>query len=192
MTRLAQPGTGNDPRRAAHPQTTEMSVPRKDTNMTTTSYRQRAMRITKAALIATATVAATIGFAGTAAAGDDIDFLSPSGHVLCSMSSGHDVNDQADYGKGAVVCQVLNHAYPQPPLPDCPLAGREYDLFQGTPAALGCQGGLILDPLPATLDYGQTRSVGTITCDVERSGVTCTDSSTGHFLRLSRESYQLG
>jgi hypothetical protein len=43
-----------------------------------------------------------------------------------------------------------------------------------------------------TLDYGETRSIATITCDVEPWGVTCTDSTTGHFLRLSRGSYELG
>jgi hypothetical protein len=42
------------------------------------------------------------------------------------------------------------------------------------------------------LNYGQTRSAGAITCDSERPGMTCTDSGTGHFFRLSRESYQLG
>jgi len=31
-----------------------------------------------------------------------------------------------------------------------------------------------------------------MTCDSEPSGMTCTDSSTGHFFRISRESYQLG
>jgi hypothetical protein len=43
-----------------------------------------------------------------------------------------------------------------------------------------------------TLDYGQTRSVGTITCSSEPSGVACTDSSTGHFFRVSQESYDVG
>ena len=43
-----------------------------------------------------------------------------------------------------------------------------------------------------TLDYGQTRCLGPITCDSEPTGMTCTDTSTGHFLRVSRESYQLG
>ena len=33
---------------------------------------------------------------------------------------------------------------------------------------------------------------GKITCDSEPSGVTCTDTSTGHFFRVSGESYQLG
>jgi hypothetical protein len=45
---------------------------------------------------------------------------------------------------------------------------------------------------PPVLGYGQTHSIGTITCDSEPSGVTCTDGSTGHFFRTSRESYQLG
>jgi hypothetical protein len=160
--------------------------------MTTIAYRRRAMTFTRLAVMATATVAATIGSAGTAHADDEIDFRSPSGGILCAMTRGHDINDPARYGKGAVACQVLNHTYPQPPLPGCPVAGREYDLQQGTPASLGCQGGLIVDPPPPPLDYGQTRSVGTITCDVEPSGVTCTDSSTAHFLRLARDSYQLG
>ena len=43
-----------------------------------------------------------------------------------------------------------------------------------------------------TLDFGQTRSVGTITCDSEESGVTCTDTATYHFFRVSPESYDLG
>jgi hypothetical protein len=43
-----------------------------------------------------------------------------------------------------------------------------------------------------TLDYGQTRSLGSITCDSEPSGLTCTDTGSGHFFRLSRESYDVG
>ncbi|OBA78335.1 hypothetical protein A9W99_24790 [Mycobacterium sp. 1164966.3] len=144
------------------------------------------------ALSATATVTATIGLAGPAHADDKIDFRSPSGDVVCSMAQRHDMNDPASYGKGVVACQVLNHTYPQPPLADCPVAGREYDLEQGTPASLGCQGGLIVDPLPPKFDNGQSWLVGTITCEIAPPGVTCTDSSTGHFLRLSRDSYQLG
>jgi hypothetical protein len=43
-----------------------------------------------------------------------------------------------------------------------------------------------------TLGYGQSLSAGAITCDSEPTGMTCTDRSTGHFFRVSRESYQLG
>jgi hypothetical protein len=160
--------------------------------MTTTSCRQRVVTTVTRALIATATVSATIGLAGPAHADDQTGFQSPSGGIVCTMGQRHDPNNPARDGQGMVACQVLNHTYPQPPLADCPVAGREYDLAQGSPASLGCQGGLIVDPLPPKLDYGQSRSVGTITCDIAPSGVTCTDSSTGHFLHLSRESYQLG
>jgi hypothetical protein len=128
---------------------------RKEDHMTTILYRQRATTIRKLALIATATVTATIGLAGTAHANDEIVFRSPSGDILCTMTQGHDINDPVHYGKGTVACQVLNHTYPQPPLADCPVAGREYDLEQGTPASLGCQGGVIVDPLPPKFDNGQ-------------------------------------
>jgi hypothetical protein len=159
--------------------------------VTTIACRQRAMAFTKLALLATATVAATIGLAGTATADDEFDFRSPTGDVLCAMAVGHDLDDQAHYGRGSVACQV-KHTYALPPLADCALAGREYDLDEGAPSALGCQGGVIVDPPPPTLGYGHTRSVGAITCDVEPSGVTCSDSSTGHFMFLSRDSYELG
>src|SRR5439155_7371503 len=58
----------------------------------------------------------------------------------------------------------------------------------------GCDSGSgpLSVPHDSTLKYGQTLSAGPITCDSEPSGVTCTGSSTGHFFRVSRESYQLG
>ena len=42
------------------------------------------------------------------------------------------------------------------------------------------------------LDYAQARSAGAITCSSEQSAMRCTDVSTGHFFRVSRESYELG
>jgi hypothetical protein len=122
----------------------------------------------KLALIARATVGAAIGLAGTATANGEFDFRSPSGDVVCAMEVGHDPKDQANYGKGAVYCQV-KHTYLQPPLADCPLGGREYDLEEGTPSALGCQGGVLVDPPPnarlwpnsvCRLDYLRCRAIG--------------------------------
>ncbi len=52
--------------------------------------------------------------------------------------------------------------------------------------------GTLLVPGIPNLDYGQTRSAGVITCDSEPSGMTCTNTTTGHFFTVSRESYQLG
>jgi hypothetical protein len=42
------------------------------------------------------------------------------------------------------------------------------------------------------LEYGQTSSAGSITCDSEPEGMTCTDISSGHYFRMSRESNELG
>jgi hypothetical protein len=42
------------------------------------------------------------------------------------------------------------------------------------------------------MDDGDTRSAGTITCSSEHSVMRCTDVSTGHFFRVSLESYELG
>jgi len=68
-------------------------------------------------------------------------------------------------------------------------------LAQGNPPCVGphtIQIVLSGQYAPAPLDEGQKRSIGTITCESERSGVTCTDASTGHFFRVSSESYDLG
>jgi hypothetical protein len=119
------------------------------------------------------------------------------------MQRNGDIYDQADYGKLESACQVQHHTYAVPP-PDyvavdgspavCHLGGwgSQISLHQGNPPHLDCVGGVLVDPAPPTLDYGQTRSLGPITCDSEPSGMTCTDSSTGHFFRVSRDSYQLG
>jgi hypothetical protein len=68
---------------------------------------------------------------------------------------------------------------------------NEINLTQGNPPEPRCHTDTnFVSGLP-TLSYGQTRSADPITCDSEASGMTCTDSSTGHFFRVSRESYQL-
>jgi hypothetical protein len=151
--------------------------------------------ITKLTLIATATVALAIVLPATAHAYDG-SFQSPSGNIYCLTATQSDGTNRAD-------CQVQRHTYAVPP-PNyvatdgspavCHLGGwgSQFSLTQGNPAQMVCQGGVLTVPPMPTLDYGQTRSVGAITCDSEPSGMTCTDSSTGHFFRASRDSYQLG
>jgi hypothetical protein len=56
----------------------------------------------------------------------------------------------------------------------------------------GCHGDTLHDPNGGTLGYGDTHTAGQITCGSEPSGVTGTNSSTGHFFGISRESYELG
>lgn len=149
------------------------------------SRHQQRMEGTTFSLIATATAAAAIALPATARA-DSYSFQSPSGNIDCLM--GTIVN-----GGNYVFCEIADHTWVNPPRsPDCPIHwGDRLRLGQGSAAVFACYG----QPLPPpeqTLDFGQTRSVGAITCDSEPSGMTCTDSSTGHFFRVSRDSYQLG
>jgi hypothetical protein len=150
-------------------------------------------RIMKLALIATATVAATIGLATPAyAAGLDYSFHSPTGNIRCEMYTGDDGNSSQ------VVCVEDDHTWVAPSRPLACQAndhwGNALILDRQDGAGVVCYQGTPPDPAltAPTLNYGQKHSLGTITCDSEPSGVTCTDSSTGHFFRLSRESYQLG
>lgn len=76
---------------------------------------------------------------------------------------------------------------------DFHFGGLEFYVGQAKPAKLGCYEGASKFDAPGlkTLDYGQTYSHGAITCNSELSGVTCTDTSTGHYFGVSRENYEL-
>jgi hypothetical protein len=56
---------------------------------------------------------------------------------------------------------------------------------------MGCHTDSALNQNVPTLNYGDTHTMGAITCDSEPAGITCTDTSTGHFFRLSRDSNEL-
>jgi uncharacterized protein DUF6636 len=117
-------------------------------------------------------------------------FLSPSGNIICGVgTTGSD-------GKSGAMCEIRDFIYAPPSKPlDCHLGwGDRISLDPGSAPALRCHGDTQfgLAPGQPTLPYGQTRSAGTITCDSEPSGMTCTDSSTGHYFRMSRESLEIG
>ncbi len=112
-------------------------------------------------------------------------FRSPSGNINCTLS--------APGGDNQARCEVVDHVWTAPPPPDCHLdSGDRFYLTQGGTAVVGCYGQEFgPGPFP-TLEYGQSRSFGTLTCDSEYTGMTCTDSSTGHYFRVSRDGYELG
>jgi hypothetical protein len=120
-----------------------------------------------------------------AAANGPASFRSPSGNINCSLSTqGSSI---------AARCEVVEHTWAAPPRePECHLNwGDRFELTQGNNAAFDCYG----QEFPAAneaLVYGQTRSFGSITCDSEFTGMTCTDSSTGHYFRVSRDGFELG
>ena len=133
-------------------------------------------------LVIGATVAAATAAPATARA-DTLNFQSPSGNIYCVLDS------------PGVACDISDFTYQPPPPPECGkhLAwGNRFTLTPGRPAAIECHGDTLRIPGEPTLEYGQTISAGTLTCDSEPSGMKCTDSSTGHYFRVSRDSYDLG
>jgi hypothetical protein len=118
---------------------------------------------------------------------DEGSFQSPSGNIYCLLFTQSDGSNRAD-------CQVQEHTYSPPPAGDCRLGGwgSQLSLVQGKPVEFVCQGGMLAVPPMPTVQFGQPRSVGAITCESEPTGMTCTDNSTGHFFRVSRDSYQFG
>jgi hypothetical protein len=143
--------------------------------------------ITTLGLIATASAAGAIALSSIAHAHDSYLFRSPSGNIGCAIV------DQGD--STYAVCKIHAHTWvtPQTGGDYCAGAGDDLLLFTGHAPSVCSQADQIwIYPSLPTLAYGQTHSVGTIICDSEPSGVTCTDTSTGHFFRVSRDSYQLG
>jgi uncharacterized protein DUF6636 len=69
--------------------------------------------------------------------------------------------------------------------------GDRFALYQGTAASLVCSSDTLRGNGLPTLSYDSNWPVNPITCDSEPTGMTCTDASTGHFFRVSRESYEL-
>jgi hypothetical protein len=156
------------------------------------------MKLTMVAALSIATAATALPLAATAHADVTGEFASPSGNIRC------DVTPDADDGPRAH-CEIGHYTYVAPPGSERnPVSGgpcepgsdvpNDFLLVQGKSAFMSCHYSALdggFGPWP-TLDFGHSRSVGEITCNSEQSGVTCTDSSTGHFFRISRDSYQLG
>ncbi|MED5813878.1 DUF6636 domain-containing protein [Mycolicibacterium sp. 050232] len=115
-------------------------------------------------------------------------FVTPSGNIWCLVPNGEGTDPA-----GGVVCEIREHSYTAPPKPaDCHLDwGDRISLKPGAAPQVHCHGDTIFVPGMPTLSYGQSRSAGPITCEVQPSGVTCTDSDSGHFFTLSRQSLEL-
>jgi hypothetical protein len=144
------------------------------------------MKLARLALMTAAAAMTAVALPPTANAGVPPGFQTPSGNILCSVVD------------GTATCRVIDHTYALPPRGDCaePGWGNSVWLSQGKAPFLPCDteqpGEYHGMPARMTLDYGQTQSAGTMSCDSEQSGVTCADSSTGHFFTVSRDTLRLG
>jgi hypothetical protein len=149
-----------------------------------------ALSIATAAALPLAAVANACGGGGNIPAA--YDSATPSGNIACTI--------YAD-GSGAN-CEIRDHTWVAPATTQGPygracdfdFGGLEIYVSQSKAANLDATGGVSKFDRPSSqkLDYGQTYSRGAMTCESEPSGVTCTDTVTGHFFRISRESYELG
>ena len=143
------------------------------------------MKIMKLALIAPAAIAAAIALPALANAGVPPAFQSPSGNIMCWV------------GQNMATCHIVDYTYALAPgtCPDGEFGGQIL-LKKGEPAAVRCgstpPGTYVGLRTQTTLDYGHSKSQGVMTCASEQSGVTCTDTSSGHFFRIAKDSYQLG
>ena len=136
--------------------------------------------------------AATIGSAGSSHASPfSAQFQSPSGDISCNLVNAPPA-DQHSLAKNFVQCDIANHSWvpPRPPPQGRADATSTFLLIRGQAPIVGYSPGTFAAPDP--MDYGQALSAGTITCSSEQSAMKCTDVSTGHFFRVSPESYELG
>ncbi|WP_036359197.1 DUF6636 domain-containing protein [Mycobacterium asiaticum] len=140
------------------------------------------MRIMQLALITTA-AAATIALPAIAHA-DSKYFQSPSGNIFCIIAA------------DGAACDIREYTYTPPPPPECAQHiawGSRFTLSPGKPGAIECHGDTLQLPGEPALAYGQTISAGSITCaSSEQAGMKCTDSASGHYFRVSRDSFDLG
>lgn len=136
--------------------------------------------------------AATIGSAPSAHASPfSAQFQSQSGDITCSLVNAPPP-DQRSLGKNFVQCDIVNQSWtpPRPPPQARADATTTIVLMRGQMPIVGYSPGALAASEPVT--YDQPVSGGAITCSSEQSAVTCTDISTGHFFRVSPESYELG
>ncbi|MBB3604745.1 hypothetical protein FHT40_004423 [Mycolicibacterium sp. BK556] len=150
------------------------------------------------AMVAAAAALTTVAMAPNAyAANSRIQFLSPSGNVGCQLGTAPDRTAFA-------WCKVNEHSWATPESDTCPRAnvpgaigepgGENLQLAEGQAPCFG----FVMSQLfftgqyaPPTLDYGARRSVGSITCTIERAGVTCADSKSGRSFQVSHDAYTL-
>ena len=149
-------------------------------------------KIVMVAAVCAAIAGAIIGPAGRAHANPyAMQFQSPSGDISCNLVN-YPPTDTHSFGKNFAQCDIVNQSWapPQPPPPGRADATSTVVLMRGQFPIVGYSPGAVAAADP--VNYDQPVSGGSISCRSEQAAVKCTDASTGHFFRVSRESYELG
>ena len=115
------------------------------------------------------------------------DFGDPAKNVACGTRLYPD-------GENWVQCDIGKHTWVGPDSAPCAQdVGATFMLREAGAPEISCfTAGQVLPTIYYVLGYGQTRATRAITCDSETSGITCTNTNTKHFFRVSRDSYQVG
>jgi hypothetical protein len=149
------------------------------------------MRRTTATAAVWMTFAAMVSspLAAVARAEPYYSFQSPSGNVYCGLGQAQDQSG----GTTFAVCEIRDHTWAAPPRPTPCMGGwgDRVSMRQGGAPQMSCHTDTLKDPGSPVLEYGQTRSLNSLMCDSETSGMTCMDNGTGHYFRLARDNYEL-
>jgi hypothetical protein len=122
---------------------------------------------------------------GPAAPGPAVgQFQSPTGNIACHI------------GRTGAACDIRDYDYSVPPSPtvtNCQFYGDRIGLDIGAPGSLACHTTSFFDQQLPTQPYDTPVTAGQVTCVVnEQTGVTCRDTSTGHFFQVSKQFYRVG
>jgi hypothetical protein len=101
-------------------------------------------------------------------------FQSPSGNVYCGLGQAEDQSGDTTFA----VCEIRDHTWAAQPRPTPRMGGwgDRISMRQGGAPQMSCH---------------QTRSLNSLMCNSETSGMTCVDNGTGHYFRLARDNYEL-
>ncbi len=117
------------------------------------------------------------------------DFGDPSKNIWCQLRLYAD-------GTNVAQCDIDKHNFTGPASDaggPCPQTeGYIFVLTRTDAPKIQCLHGSVIGVVYNVLGNGQTKTEAAITCAGEAAGISCTNTSTGHFFRLSRESYQVG
>jgi hypothetical protein len=127
----------------------------------------------------------TVSAAPGAQAQDLVGFRSPSGNIHCQFFT--------DDGVTFVRCDLRQTSNRPPPRPrDCDLEwGQAFEVStRSSRGALLCHGDTVQDNRLPVLPYGERVQYRGLSCDSDRSGVTCRNAA-GHGFALSRARQQV-
>lgn len=116
----------------------------------------------------------------TPAVADDLLFFrSPSGNIHCLIATG-------DFAQARCDMIELTPSFTTPP-PDCDLDwGRAFSVGPSDRTGqLACVGDTVIDPTAIKLGYGETLSLGSLSCTSKKTGMTCTNPA-GHGFTISK------